>query len=184
MDKIIERVQDSGNYSYRRRPLKIAILGSMPPLRALSSYCFELTSAVISLGKVEFISFRSIYPTLIYPGGRPGEDHTFPYIGHPNLKVRRRLTWYNPFTWINEGLSTDAELLHAQWWSLPLVFIYFTVCLGFRLRRRPVIFTILTITLSPAIVNKSRYYPKNLNKNKHFLTLNYCSCGFRPYTFL
>jgi len=145
LNKCTVRVQDSKNLPRRHKVEKVAILGSMPPLRALSSYCFELASAIVNLGKVEFISFRRIYPTLLYPKGGLRDDHTFPALVHPNLEVRRRLTWYNPVTWINEGLLTDADLLHAQWWSLPLACIYFIVCLGFRLRRRPVVFTVHNI---------------------------------------
>jgi len=126
-------------------PENIAMLGSLPPLRALSSYCLELALAVADLGKVEFISFKKIYPARLYPGGDLKDDHTFPIIGHPNLKVRRRLTWYNPVSWIIEGISTNTVLLHAQWWSLPLAIVYFVVCLGFKLRRKPVIFTVHNI---------------------------------------
>jgi len=123
-------------------PKRIAMLGSMPPIKALSSYCLELALAIADFGKVEFISFNKIYPTLFYPGRDLQDDHTFPSIMHPKLKIRQRLTWYNPLTWIIEGLWTNAELLHAQWWSLPLAFIYAIVCSGFKLRRKPVIITV------------------------------------------
>ncbi|MDY7039131.1 MAG: glycosyltransferase family 4 protein [Thermodesulfobacteriota bacterium] len=120
----------------------IAMLGSLPPLRALSSYCLELASAIADLGRFQFISFKKIYPALLYPGGDLRDDPTFPVQMHPNLKVKRRLTWYNPMTWIIEGVRTNGELLHAQWWSLPLSLIYMIICLGFKLRGKPVIFTV------------------------------------------
>jgi glycosyltransferase involved in cell wall biosynthesis len=118
------------------------MLGSMPPLRALSSYCFELVSAVIGKIPVEFISFRTIYPGFLYPGGDLKDDPTYPVLNDPHLHIRRTLTWYNPITWISEGLRTDADVLHAQWWSMPLMPVYLTVCLCFKLRRKPVVFTI------------------------------------------
>ncbi len=114
----------------------------MPPLRALSSYCLELAHAMADLCRVRFLSFKKIYPTAAYPGGDLRDDHTFPAITHANLKVSRRLTWYNPLMWVIEGLTTRADLLHAQWWSLPLFFVYGAVCMGFRLRRKPVVFTV------------------------------------------
>lgn len=120
----------------------VAMLGTMPPIRALSSYCLELARAVADLGKVQFISFRKVYPTVAYPGRDLKDDHTFPALDHGNLKISRRLTWYNPITWVMEGLSTRADLLHAQWWSLPLFLVYGVVCLGFRVRRKPVVFTV------------------------------------------
>ncbi|MFO7970618.1 MAG: glycosyltransferase, partial [Desulfobacterales bacterium] len=58
------------------------------------------------------------------------------------ITVRRRLAWYNPVSWILEGLFPRAELLHAQWWSLPLFPIFLTVCILFKLRKKPVVFTV------------------------------------------
>ena len=89
--------------------MKIAMLGSLPPLRGLSSYCLELALSIANLVEVEFISFKKLYPAFIYPGGGLGEDNTFPVIRHSGLKVERRLTWYNPLTWLREGLYSRAE---------------------------------------------------------------------------
>ena len=127
-----------------RRPClpKIVMLGSLPPIRALSSYCLELAHAVADLGKVRFISFKKMYPKLAYPGGDLKDDHSFPTVTHPQLSVKRRLTWYNPITWFMEGFLTKGDLLHAQWWSLPLSLIYGVICIGFKLRHKPVIFTV------------------------------------------
>ncbi len=126
----------------RPGPLKIVMLGSLPPIRALSSYCLELAYTIAELGKVRFISFKKMYPTMAYPGGDLKDDHSFPAVKHPHLSVKRRLTWYNPITWIMEGFLTRGDLLHAQWWSLPLSLIYAVICLGFKLRQKPIIFTV------------------------------------------
>lgn len=131
--------QDANRRTAQKR---VAILGSFPPIRGLSSYCFQLALAMAELGQVEFISFKKIYPPFIYPGGGLKDDHTFPATGHSNLSVRRRLTWYNPMTWFVEGFFTRAELLHAQCWSLPLLLVYAVVCSGFKLRGKPVVFTV------------------------------------------
>jgi glycosyltransferase involved in cell wall biosynthesis len=127
-----------------RRIFKIAILGSFPPLRALSSYCLELSISLSRICNVNFISFRRIYPSLLYPGGGL-KDNTFPRTDIQNLNVRRFLTWYNPITWIREGLFVPGNLLHAQWWSPPLALIYFIVAFFFKLRGKPVIFTVHNI---------------------------------------
>jgi len=132
----------SSQFLQAYKPKKIAMLGSMPPLRALSSYCLELAPAIADHCDVEFISFKKIYPSLLYPGGHLEDDNSFPLVKHPRLNIRRRLTWYNPATWISEGMLSGTELLHAQWWSPPLALIYTVICLGFRLRKRPVIFTV------------------------------------------
>jgi glycosyltransferase involved in cell wall biosynthesis len=147
----LDMTERQGQNGHRRSPLfpiepmKIAILGSLPPLRALSSYCSALSLPLSELCKIEFISFKKIYPAFLYPGGDLKDDHSFPDMKHPNLRVWRRLTWYNPLSWIIEGLSKDADLLHIQWWSVPLILVYLFICLAFRLRRKPIVCTIHNI---------------------------------------
>jgi len=114
----------------------------MPPLRGLSSYCLELALALADTISVEFISFKKLYPAFAYPGGGLNEDDTFPEIRHPNLNVNRHLTWYNPISWIKAGLFNTAQLLHAQWWSLPLFPVYLAVCGAFKARGKPVVITV------------------------------------------
>ena len=126
----------------RTGSLRVAMLGSWPPLRGLSSYCFECALSLADVADVEFISFRKLYPRFLYPGGDLTEDPTFPECRHDRLTVRRRLTWYNPFTWLGEGIHSQADLLHAQWWSLPLAPIYFTICQIFKFRKKPIVFTV------------------------------------------
>jgi len=118
------------------------MLGSLPPLRGLSSYCLELASSVSNLAEVEFISFKKLYPAFLYPGGGLEDDHTFPVRHSGRLKIKRRLTWYNPFTWLADGFFTKADMLHAQWWSLPLFPVYAIVAACFKIRRLPVIITV------------------------------------------
>ncbi|MBW1899258.1 MAG: glycosyltransferase, partial [Deltaproteobacteria bacterium] len=128
--------------SKKKDTLTIAILGSLPPLRALSSYCLEFSLAMADLAEINFISFKKIYPAFLYPGGKLKEDSTFPSMNHERLAVKRRLTWYNPATWMREGFFSKADLLHAQWWSLPLFPIYLFICIGFKLRGKPIVFTV------------------------------------------
>lgn len=130
------------NFSRGKEPGRIAILGTLPPLRGLSSYCRELALALAEAMPVEFISFKKLYPSFAYPGGDLRKDDTFPAVVHPNLIVQRRLTWYNPLGWMKAGFCNSARLLHAQWWSLPLFPVYLTVCCGFKLRGRPVVVTV------------------------------------------
>ena len=118
------------------------MLGTFPPLRGLSSYCLELAVAVAELAQVEFISFRKLYPGFLYPGGDLKDDDSFPSGEHKCLNVQRRLTWYNPFTWLRSALFTDADLLHAQWWSLPLILVYGCIGAVFKLRGKPIVFTV------------------------------------------
>ena len=118
------------------------MLGSWPPLRGLSSYCLEIASALARRINVEFISFKKIYPAFLYPGGGLKDDDSFPSPDAEGLRIRRRLTWYNPLTWIAEAVFIKADLLHAQWWSLPLAAIYGCLSSIFKLRGKPVLFTV------------------------------------------
>jgi glycosyltransferase involved in cell wall biosynthesis len=121
---------------------KIAMLGTFPPLRGLSSYCLELSMALADHVRVSFISFKHLYPGFLYPGGELKDDTTYPNLTHKNLKVKRKLTWYNPLSWLAEAVATRADLLHIQWWSLPLAPI--TACIGiiFKLRGKPIVITV------------------------------------------
>lgn len=123
--------------------LSVTMLGSLPPIRGISSYCLELSLAVSKKCRVQFVTFKAnkIYPAFLYPGGDT-TDSTFPDITSPVLTVHPTLVWYNPLTWLKEALQNRGELLHAQWWSLPLFPIYYTICLGFKLRKKPVIMTV------------------------------------------
>lgn len=96
--------------------------------------------------KVNFISFKKIYPSFLYPGGGLQNDDTFPEINHPNILIRERLKWYNPFSWFWEGLMTKGDLLHAQWWSLPLAPIYVVISILYKIKKKPVIFTVHNIS--------------------------------------
>lgn len=125
-----------------KKEFTVSILGTLPPIRALSSYCFELANAISEKYRVEFISFKKIYPSFLYPGGKPDDDHTYPAIRGAQIKVRAHLTWYNPLSWFIEGLTAKGDLLHAQWWSAPLFPIYLIVCACFKFKKKPVIFTV------------------------------------------
>jgi glycosyltransferase involved in cell wall biosynthesis len=124
------------------RKLHIAMLGTLPPLKGLSSYCLSLTRALAAKIKVTFLSFSALYPAVLYPGGSESEEDTFPHLNSSNLTIRKRLRWNNPFSWIAEPVRVDADLLHVQWWSLPLAPLALCIMMVYRLRGRPVIMTV------------------------------------------
>jgi len=122
--------------------MRVTLLGTLPPIRGLSSYCLELTRALADECRVDFLSFQKLYPSFLYPGGDLKEDPTFPALKNSRVTVRRKLNWYDPTGWFMEGLTSRGALLHVQWWSLPLASVAAGVSLGFRLRRRPVVMTL------------------------------------------
>ncbi len=128
------------------QPIRVAMLGSMPPQRGISTYCLELAASLGDQVQLEVLGFRQMYPAWLYPGGEPPLDATFPEPPSANIRIRARLTWYNPFTWIGEGLVPAADLLHVQFWSLPLLPLTLTVMLLFRLRGKPVVLTVHNVS--------------------------------------
>jgi len=128
----------------RRAPqrMRITLIGSMPPARGVSAYTASLAGALALRDDVDLdvLSFRSLYPKLLYPGGAPdarsdtGIDNTLP--------VRRSLTWWNPVGWIAAGFRLRGDIVHAQWWSFFLAPAYAAVLAVARLRGKRVVLTV------------------------------------------
>ncbi len=125
-----------------RAPRCVALFGSLPPLRGISTYCYEQAHAVARLLEVDYLTFRSMYPAWLYPGGGLAPDPTFPPIDDPRIRVHRSLNWYNPLGWWRAAWKTPGELLHAQVWSLPLLPAAGTLLAAMRLRGRPSLVTV------------------------------------------
>lgn len=165
------------------RPLRIAMLGSLPPLKGISAYCRELAANVASIPnvRVEFLSFASLYPGFLYPGGS-SEDDTLPTPDLPSLHHRRRLRWWNPLSWIIEGF-TKGDVLHAQWWSWFLAPVFLTVITLFKLRRIPVVMTLhnvipherskLKLWLHDVVLKRADHYVVHSNANRDELMSHY-----------
>lgn len=83
-----------------------------------------------------------MYPAFLFPGVKRAMDPTSYAPQVSGLTVRHSLAWHNPIGWLWSALTTPADIVHIQWWSLPL----FPVCLAFifaaRLRRLPVVVTV------------------------------------------
>lgn len=122
------------------RPIA-TIVGSLPPLRGISPYCRALALALANLGSVDFISFRSMYPSRFYPG-HSEVDSSAALPHHPRLRILRTLTWYNPASWVMAAFRIRSPVVHLQWWSPPLGPIYLTLAVLTRLRRRRLITTV------------------------------------------
>ncbi len=118
------------------------MFGSLPPDRGISAYCLELAHALGAVSCVEFMGFHSLYPRRLYPGGGLRPDETFPSIDPARVHARRRLAWYNPLSWLWEGLTCPGDLLHVQFWSVFQWPIQLTVMALFRLRGKPCVLTL------------------------------------------
>lgn len=121
---------------------RVAMFGSLPPDRGISAYCLEFATAVGRTSCVEFMGFHSLYPRLLYPGGGLRPDATFPPVDPTRIHARRRLAWYNPLTWLWEGLACPGDLLHVQFWSVFQAPIQWVVMALFRLRGKKCVLTL------------------------------------------
>lgn len=126
----------------QNRP-RVAILGAFPPQsQGVMDYCAELARKLSTRCDVTALGFSAMYPAFLYPGGKTPIDPTKVKLEGASLTVRHRLAYYNPFGWLWAGLTTEADVLHAQWWSLPLWPVYFTIMLLMRLRGKRVVITV------------------------------------------
>ncbi len=117
------------------------MIGTLPPLKAISPYCSDLSREVARTVHLEFLGFHKIYPERLYPGGTKRKDAS--RSGRiPGLKVRNVLTYYNPVTWIWAGLTAKGDIIHAQWWSVVLAPIYVTIGLLTKLRHKKLVLTV------------------------------------------
>lgn len=122
-------------------PRRVAIVGTLPPLRAISSYCEGLAVAQARYSEVEFYSFRALYPGFLYPGGAL-EDPAARAPQAVGLRIHRTLSWYNPLSWLAVGLRCRGHVLNLQWWSLPLAPVLLLIGGVARLRGIPVVTTV------------------------------------------
>lgn len=162
------------------KEISLALLGSYPPIRGISPYCAELTDALSeNLKKVLFLSFKRIYPVFLYPDGANQTDHTARIRSRNNVKVIKSISWNDPFSWINAACSINCDLLHAQWWSLPLFPVYFTILSITKLKKKPIVLTvhnalphepgILYYILTSILFKLSDHFIVHTNTNKEQL---------------
>ena len=124
-------------------PAAILLLGAFPPqAQGIPGYCGALAAALAAHGPVQALGFKAMYPRWLFPGVKTAMDPTSQPPNAENLTVRHPLAWYNPAGWLWHAWRTPADIVHIQWWSLPL----FPVCLAFalvaRLRGKPVVVTV------------------------------------------
>ncbi len=124
-------------------PDPILLLGSFPPqAQGIPGYCGGLARALAACGAVHAIGFKAMYPAFLFPGVKRTVDPTSTCPEAPGLTVRHSLAWYNPIGWLWNALVTPADIVHIQWWSLPLFPVCLTFALAARLRRVPVVITV------------------------------------------
>ena len=106
---------------------EVTMIGALPPLKGNAYYCLSLSQEMSRCIATEFISFKRLYPDFLYPGGVEDSDENFYISATTTLTIRRLVTYYNPFTWLKAGWIARADVVHLQWWSIPLAPIYIVI---------------------------------------------------------
>lgn len=137
------------------------MIGTLPPIKGLSPYCYHLAKELASKIDLEFISFRSIQPDFLYSGGTSDEKEASFLL--KNVKRKDILTWYNPFSWIKAGIVATGDVIHIQHWALYSSLMYCFILPIVKLRGKKIILTVHNIT--PHVVDKSTVWADRiLNK--------------------
>lgn len=122
---------------------RVAMLGSFPPqTQGIPMYCGELAKALSRHCEVHALGFRKMYPPRLFPGVQARMDPTYPAPEGPHLTLSHEITYYNVWHWLRLARTTPADVFHAQWWSLPLWPVTYTLLRGFRARGVPRVLTI------------------------------------------
>ena len=124
------------------REVSVSMIGALPPMKGNAYYSKGLACEVAKAIPVEFFAFKKMYPEFLYPGGVEDRDVQFVVPEITNLQVRRLLHFANPFSWVRVGFLATGNVVHAQWWSIPLAPIYVVTLAILRLRRIPIVVTV------------------------------------------
>jgi len=125
----------------------VSMFGTLPPLKAISVYCWWLAESVAREQPTEFFTFEKLYPERFYPGGTKDDDADWCVEPHENLTIHRTLKYYNPFGWIWAGFKAKGELIHAQWWSIPVGVVWIVILTILKLRGRRILLTVHNVEM-------------------------------------
>lgn len=151
--------------------MKITLIGTLPPIKALSPYCYHLADALSKKINLEFISFKSILPNILYCGGqKEKKDYNF------NFRTLNIITWYNPFSWIKAGLKAKGDIVHFQHWQFYANLMYCFILPIVKIRGKKIIITVHNVTPHTTDL-PSVFLDKKLNKiifpyANHFIVHN------------
>jgi glycosyltransferase involved in cell wall biosynthesis len=119
------------------------MVGAFPPQsQGIQDYCREIAEGIGAHTSIHAVGFRAMYPSFLFPGVRQAMDPTKAPPAAPYLTTEHRLAWYNPLGWVVRALTMRADVLHVQWWSLPLWPVMMTFAVIARLRSIPIAVTV------------------------------------------
>lgn len=122
--------------------IKVSMVGTLPPLTWNSSYSLELSRALAPYIDLEFLSFKKLYPKFLYPGKDVKGKILTIVDNNEKFKIKRYITYYNPFSWICAGLFARGDIIHIQWGVPIFAPIFFAILLFAKLRGKKTIATV------------------------------------------
>lgn len=139
--------------------MKITFIGTLPPIKALSPYCFHLAQALSKKINLEFINFSSILPDALYLGGMK-ENETYSL---KNIETKTILSLRNPLSWIKTGLKIDGDIVHLQHWAWYSSIVYCVLLPIVKIRNKKCVVSVHNVT--PHTANLSTIFlDKFLNR--------------------
>ncbi|MFP4057417.1 MAG: glycosyltransferase family 4 protein [Candidatus Brocadiia bacterium] len=149
--------------------MSVSLFGTLPPLKAISVYCWWLSESLSRRQPIEFFTFRKLYPEWLYPGGTKDRTPEWSVEPSPTLTIHRSLTYYNPLSWVWSALKARGRLIHAQWWSMPVGIVWFVVLGLLRLRGRRILLTVHNVEF-----HEKRWYDRLITKMVFSLADAFC----------
>ena len=122
--------------------IKVTMVGALPPLKWNSLYSLELSRSLARYIDLDFISFKKLYPALLYRGDAAEDKGMSISAKNEKFKIKRIMTYYNPFSWFLAGISTKGDIAHIQWGIPILSPVFFIILLISKLRRKRIIATV------------------------------------------
>lgn len=124
----------------------VLMIGAFPPqAQGIPGYCGSLAAAIGRRATIRALGFRAMYPPWLFPGVKAANDPTSAAPVAPGLTVTHALAWYNPLGWLWHAWRAPADIVHIQWWSLPLFPVCLTFALAARMRGLPLVLTVHNI---------------------------------------
>ena len=121
---------------------EVTMVGALPPLKGNAYYCLSLSREMSQSIRTDFISFKNLYPNFLYPGGVKDPDPDFHVSETAALRVRRVINYYNPLSWMHAGFLAQTDVVHLQWWSVPLAPVYLLLLIILKIRRKKIVLTV------------------------------------------
>jgi len=107
--------------------MKVTLIGLTHPLRGgIAHYCTVLAQELINRHQLQFLSFKRLYPRLLFPG-KTQYDHSQYILSAPN---RPLLDPLNPLSWIRSFLHIKDFRPHQllfQWWHPITSLTYWSI---------------------------------------------------------